>query len=355
MKVMALNSSPRGGGQSKTELLLRHLVKGMTEAGADVEVVELRKKKINYCSGCFTCWSKTPGVCIHQDDMTRDLYPRYVEADLAVLASPLYHFTFNAQMKTFIERTLPVIEPFIHHREDGSSYHPLRGRHPGVIVLSVAGFHEKSVFDQLSAYARFLYGPGLLAEIYRPGAESLSASFFEDQRKEILEAVEAAGRELAKTARVSPETLEKITQPLRNEEVLSDLANCMWRTCISEKITPKEMVEKGIMPRADSLESFMAMMRLAFRGEKAGDVEATLEFRFSGDLEGTCHFIMKNGQIQARSGPASAPDLAIVSPFETWLDIMTGRADGQQLFLEGKYSTEGDANLLMRLGDFFGA
>jgi len=46
MKVLALNSSPRTGGQSKTELMLNHLVKGMREAGAEVEVVNLRKKKI---------------------------------------------------------------------------------------------------------------------------------------------------------------------------------------------------------------------------------------------------------------------------------------------------------------------
>jgi len=61
MKILALNSSPRTGSQSKTELMLNHLVKGMREAGADVEVVNLRKKKINNCIGCFTCWTKTPG------------------------------------------------------------------------------------------------------------------------------------------------------------------------------------------------------------------------------------------------------------------------------------------------------
>ena len=41
MKVLALNSSPRGGGQSKTEIMLKSLVEGMVEAGAEVEVVDL--------------------------------------------------------------------------------------------------------------------------------------------------------------------------------------------------------------------------------------------------------------------------------------------------------------------------
>ena len=36
MKILAINSSQRTGGQSKTELMLNHLVKGMRDAGAEV-------------------------------------------------------------------------------------------------------------------------------------------------------------------------------------------------------------------------------------------------------------------------------------------------------------------------------
>jgi multimeric flavodoxin WrbA len=46
MKVLALNSSPRGAGQSKTNLMLTPLVEGMQDAGAEVEVIELRRKTI---------------------------------------------------------------------------------------------------------------------------------------------------------------------------------------------------------------------------------------------------------------------------------------------------------------------
>ena len=46
MKVLALNSSARSEGASITELMLNHLVNGMREAGADVEVVNLREKNI---------------------------------------------------------------------------------------------------------------------------------------------------------------------------------------------------------------------------------------------------------------------------------------------------------------------
>ena len=66
MKILCLNSSPRTGGQSKTELILNPLVEGMQEAGADVEVVNLREKKIKNCIGCFPCWRKTRGNPRHR-------------------------------------------------------------------------------------------------------------------------------------------------------------------------------------------------------------------------------------------------------------------------------------------------
>ena len=87
MKVLALNSSPRGEGQSKTGLMLNPLVLGMRDAGAEVEVVDLRKKPSGIVPGCFTCWTKTPGLCIHKDDMTNELFPKFIDSDLVVYAS----------------------------------------------------------------------------------------------------------------------------------------------------------------------------------------------------------------------------------------------------------------------------
>ena len=174
-------------------MMLDALVQGMRDAGAEVETIHLREKKIKNCIGCFTCWTKTPGVCVHKDDMTNELFPKWLEADLAVYATPLYHFTVNATMKAFIERTLPVLEPFFNRLDDATS-HPLRQKTPKTVVLSVAGFPEMSVFDQLTSYVNFLFGKGLVAEIYRPGAEMMSQPQFSENTKEILEATAQGGR-----------------------------------------------------------------------------------------------------------------------------------------------------------------
>jgi multimeric flavodoxin WrbA len=353
MKVLALNSSPRGEGQSKTEMILNPLVEGMREAGAQVEVVNLRQKTVRNCIGCYTCWTKTPGVCIHKDDMTQELFPKWLEADMVVYATPLYHFTMNASIKAFIERTLPVLEPFFVQIKDRMT-HPLRHKVPKVVVMSAAGFPEIPVFDQLSSYVRFLFGRGLLAEIYRPGAGGLALMPSPGKREEIFAALRNAGSELVQSQKVSDETLARITQPLGTESMFATIGDLMWKTCIAEKITPKEMAERGIVPRPDSIETFMIILPMGFRPEKAGDLKATLQFDFSGGVAGSCHFLIKDGQIQAAAGPADKPDLTIETPFDFWMDIMTGKRDGQQAFLGQQYKTKGDLSLLMRMAELFG-
>jgi putative sterol carrier protein len=79
-----------------------------------------------------------------------------------------------------------------------------------------------------------------------------------------------------------------------------------------------------------------------------------LQFNFSGDVEGSCHFKIENRTIEALPGIAESPDLTIDAPFEVWMDIITGKADGQQMFMEQKYKVVGDLSLLMRMNQLFG-
>ncbi len=355
MKVMAINSSPRtGSGQSKTELMLDSLVEGMRAAGAQVEVVNLHEKKVRFCQGCFTCWTKTPGQCVLKDDMSQELFPLWLDSDLAVYATPLYHFTVNAHLKAFIERTLPAVEPFFRRSEQGETYHPLRHQLPGAVMLSVAGFPEMQVFDQLSQWARFIFREGLLAEIYRPGAELLDGPLGREVKDKVLAATCQAGRELVETGRVSPETLAALGQPTGDSQQAGLVANMFWRTCINEGVTPREFSKQGLMPRPESIEEFLLLMPLGFKPEAAGELEATIQFDFTGQAEGSCHLSIAGGKATAAQGPAPAPDLTIEVPFELWLDISAGKADAQEAFMQGQAKAGGDLGLLLRLGELFG-
>lgn len=354
MKILVLNSSPRTGGQSKTELMLNALAEGMREAGAEVEMVHLPSKNVRNCIGCFTCWTKTPGVCVIRDDMTAELFPKWAAADLVVYGTPLYHFGVNAELKTFIERTLPALMPFFEEKNEVTR-HPWRLKPPRVLFLSVAGFPEHSVFDLLSQWVRFIFSGVLVAEVYRPGAEFLAVPGYKEKATEILAATRQAGRELVAEGAIRPDTLAAVTQPVAADRAIAlKIGNAMWKTCISEGITPREMNEKGIIPRPDSVETFMAIMPMGFNPEGAGDAKVVIQFDFSGPQEGSCYFRIENRTIQALPGKAEKADLTITAPFDVWIDIMTGKADGQQMFMEQKYRASGDFSILLNMKRFFG-
>jgi multimeric flavodoxin WrbA len=356
MNVLALNSSARSGGQSKTELMLHNLIDGMREAGADVDVVNLREKKIKNCTGCFSCMTKTPGECVIKDDMTGELFSKWLESDLVIYATPLFHHTVNATMKTFIERTFPICEPFFLEKE-GRWIHPLRKQHPAAVVLSVCGFPSMSAFGGLTHYVKFLFEEQeegrLWAEIYRPASEFMLQTV--DKKTDIFDATTQAGRELVKNRKVSPETLARIEQPIVDDfSVFVEVSNCMWRTCISEGHTRKKFEKEGMMPRPDSIKTFMHIMPMGFNPEAAGDTKATFQFEFSGSVEGSCHLIISNGDIKAIEGKFENPDLVIKAPFDVWMDIQTGKADGTEMIMAGEYEVEGKTDLLLEMQKLFG-
>ena len=348
MKILCLNSSPRIGGESQTELMLNLLVEGMQEAGADVEVVNLYEKKVNNCIGCLTCWTKTPGTCIHKDDMTKELFAKWLRSDFVVYATPLYHYTVNAEMKAFIERTLPVLEPFFEQREN-RTVHPFRNTPPDAVVLSVAGFLELSVFDQLSSYVNLLFGQlgRLLAEIYRPSVEFLHR--VKDKKEEIYAAMNQAGRELVTSRRVRTETLNLIQQPIIDFETYAQIGNLFWKTCLSEKVTPKEFRENKMVPRPDSVESFMLLFPFGLNAEAAVGRRVILQFNFTENVTGSCCFIIENGNISSQGGSLENPDITIETPFDLWMDIITGKADGQEMYMNQRYKVDGDLALMIQL------
>jgi putative sterol carrier protein len=219
----------------------------------------------------------------------------------------------------------------------------------------VAGFPELSVFDQLSSYVNFLFGreDRLLAEIYRPAAETLP--LIKSKNEAVFAATEQAGRELVTTRQIAPDTLDKIQQPIVDFSTFATIGNAFWKTCIAEGVTPKTFAAKEMRPRPDSIASFMAILEMAFNREAGKDTRAILQFDFSGEIEGACHFKIDCGTIEAIAGQADSPDLTISTPFETWMDIMTGKADGQKMFMQQKYQVTGDLELLMGFGELFGS
>lgn len=100
-KVLVLSASPRRGGNS--DLLCDQFMLGAKEAGSQAEKVFLGDKKINYCVACDAC-KGNGGNCVQKDDMA-EVLEKMIAADVIVMATPVYFYTMDAQMKTLIDRT----------------------------------------------------------------------------------------------------------------------------------------------------------------------------------------------------------------------------------------------------------
>ena len=100
--VLIISASPRQGGNSDT--LCDQFLTGAKEAGHHAEKILLKDYKINYCTGCGVC--NTKHKCVLKDDMAK-LLDKMVAADVIVLASPVYFYSINGQLKTFIDRCVP--------------------------------------------------------------------------------------------------------------------------------------------------------------------------------------------------------------------------------------------------------
>ena len=101
-KVLILSGSPRKGGNS--DLLCDEFMRGAKEAGNEVEKIRVAEKKVAPCSACYYC-RKHDGACIHKDDMA-EILQKMIDADVLVLASPVYFYSIDAQLKAVIDRTV---------------------------------------------------------------------------------------------------------------------------------------------------------------------------------------------------------------------------------------------------------
>ena len=100
--VLILSGSPRKGGNS--DLLCSEFMRGAQESGNEVQKIFVRSKKIAPCSACYYCRDHG-GKCALNDDMS-EILDAMQAADVIVMASPVYFFSIDAQMKIIIDRSL---------------------------------------------------------------------------------------------------------------------------------------------------------------------------------------------------------------------------------------------------------
>ncbi len=99
MKVLAIMGSPRIRGN--TDVLLDEVLKGAQSEGAETEKIIVDKLNISPCKEYNACLRD--GNCVIRDDMD-DIYPKLLDADVVVVASPMFFYGVTSQLKALIDR-----------------------------------------------------------------------------------------------------------------------------------------------------------------------------------------------------------------------------------------------------------
>lgn len=232
MKILALNGSPRGEN-GNTEVILKPFLKGAEEAGAEIETVYLKDKDIKHCIGCFTCWTKTPGKCIHKDDM-EELLGKISEADIMVYATPLYYYTVTGIMKDFMDRMLPLNNKEI--IKVGENYsHPRRFKRETpikTVLISNCGFPGHNNFSGLVETFKVMTKGSLAGTILCTEGGPLQAINADEKLKKLyadfFSALESAGKEIVKEGHIEAETQAELDKERIDPELYIKIANGSW-------------------------------------------------------------------------------------------------------------------------------
>jgi multimeric flavodoxin WrbA/putative sterol carrier protein len=351
MWILAIQGSPRPK-VSNTEILLKEFLKGAQSQGAETETIYLKEKEIHSCVGCYTCWAKTPGVCIFKDDMP-ELLEKVKDCDILVYATPLYNFNMTSLLKAFQERLLPLLDP--HLIKSGDVYrHPQRYEvNRKMVIISTCGFPEISHFDGLRHVFRHIERNGgvpIIGELLMPAGELLKQEGLRENVQGALQTAYRAGVEVVRDGKVLKETEMQIQKPILAPDEMAEMANLWWDSHL-QGIAQGKPQEGGI----EDIRLLLRGMAAMFNSQAAGNLKATIQFEVTGKQTGNWSLSIENGKCVFREGKADSSDLTIRTPSEVWLAIANKEIDGQQAFMEGKYSTQGDMSLLMRMKSLFGS
>jgi len=360
-KILILNGSPKGKS-GNTAKLVDTFIEGYLSLNPNVNIdhVELKNFNINGCIGCFNCWKKTPGKCIHQDDMEK-LIEIYLQSDIIIWATPLYHHGMTSILKKFIERTLPLNLPYI-VKNNGKYGHPKRY---GVserknIVISNCGFPEYNNFDIImQSFSKIINGE-VDEKILCVMGELLSRKPLQSKIQWYCEAVNKAGIEFANDYKFSESTKTLLCKPLVQLESFIDMANLSWEA--KGDIPPTLENAMGLEKNLNSLDekenlrglNYLKLMKHSFNKANSKGCNSILEIEFT-DIKETNHFIIKDQICELKEGKSLSYTTKILTPYAIWIKISNGDLDGSQAMMDGLYKVKGDLDFLMKMSLIFGS
>ncbi len=105
-------------------------------ADCPTSVFRLRDHHIAPCVGCYSCWTKTPGMCVIDDD-ARDIAGRFISSDLVVFLCEITYGGYSYELKKALDRMIPLISPLFHKVNREVHHQPRYDKYPSILAVGI--------------------------------------------------------------------------------------------------------------------------------------------------------------------------------------------------------------------------
>lgn len=147
MQITLLNGNPENVYPG-FDAYLDQLEKVLQDFSHNTQVLTLRNLEARYCTGCWSCWVKTPGKCVFEDD-SHLVCRAFINSDFVLFASPVIMGYLSAVLKKYMDKLIPIIHPYItidqgeaHHRH---RYDPKDYPVGGLLLEKTSGTDEEDI------------------------------------------------------------------------------------------------------------------------------------------------------------------------------------------------------------------
>jgi putative sterol carrier protein len=104
---------------------------------------------------------------------------------------------------------------------------------------------------------------------------------------------------------------------------------------------------------AITINDLMARMPAAFLPDQAEGVDAVIQYRLNGEEAGDWIITIRDGACTVEEGVSDSPSMTLSADAQDYKDVVTGRTNAMQAFMQGKLKLAGDLNLAMKFMNYF--
>ena len=138
MQIITLLGSAKKKGNTAT--VLGWVEAELNAMGHAVERIYLNNKSIGGCLGCAKCRENPDKIACVQKDDAIEVMEQMISADAVLFASPIYFWSFSAQMKTLIDRSYALVTNY--HKPGHTSL--MKGKRLGLLVTGADDFKNNA-------------------------------------------------------------------------------------------------------------------------------------------------------------------------------------------------------------------